>query len=132
MFKLTVLIMLSFIILYITNPTQEDFTNFYTQKISEEEKDESLSGKILLEGKKIFFKMNIERKDRYVFSIYTVESSGEKEVYIGVFKNFILKDKVKNAEGGAIKTYNSIVKKTGSLLEKGSEKVGQLVKNPSD
>jgi hypothetical protein len=124
--------MLSFIILYITNPTQDDFTNFYDQKISKEQKDATISSKILLEGKKMYLMMNVDRKDRYIYSVYTIELSGEKEVYIGIVKNFILKDKVKKAESGAINTYKNIVKKTGNLLEKGSNKVEELVKRPSE
>lgn len=52
MFKLTVLSMLSFIVLFLTNPTQEEFLNFYNQKINESKKEETLTKKIFLESKK--------------------------------------------------------------------------------
>ena len=131
MFKLTVLVMLSFIILYITNPTQDEFLNFYNKKINESKKEETLSKKILLESKKIFAQLKVEKKDRYIYSIYTVEFSGEKEVYIGVLKQFMLKEKVKVAEEGAIRTYNKIIHTAGTILEEGSYKVEELVKATS-
>ncbi|WP_319202130.1 hypothetical protein [uncultured Ilyobacter sp.] len=131
MFKFTVLAMLSFIVFYLTNPTQEEFLDFYSQKINESKKEETLSKKLLLESKKIFAQLKVDRKDRYVYSMYTVDFAGEREVYIGVFKKFILKEKVKSAEGGAIKTYNKIVQTAGTFLEKGSNKVEELVENSS-
>ncbi|WP_319370750.1 hypothetical protein [uncultured Ilyobacter sp.] len=131
MFKLIVLVMLSFIVLYITNPTQEEFLNFYNKKINESKKEETLSKKIILESKKIFAQMKVERKDRYVYSIYTVDFAGEKEVYIGIFKKFILKEKVKSAEDGAIRTYNKIIHTAGTILEKGSYKVEELMESAS-
>ncbi|WP_320046544.1 hypothetical protein [uncultured Ilyobacter sp.] len=131
MFKLIVLAMLSFIVLYITNPTQEEFLNFYNQKINESKKEETLSKRVLLESKKIFAQLKVERKDRYIYSVYTVDFAGEREVYIGVFKTFILKEKVKSAEYGAIKTYNKIIHTAGTILEKGSYKVEELVENTS-
>jgi|GEM_PF-723803 len=131
MFKLTVLSMLSFIVLFLTNPTQEEFLNFYNQKINESKKEETLTKKIFLESKKIFAQIKVERKDRYVYSVYTVDFSGEREVYIGVFKKFFLKEKVESAEDGAIKTYNKIIHTAGTILENGSYKVEEIVENAS-
>lgn len=131
MFKLTVLAMLSFIVLYITNPTKDEFLNFYSQKINESKKEETLSKKIFLESKKIFAQLKVERKDRYIYSVYTVDFSGDKEVYIGVIKHFILQEKVKSAEDGAIKAYNKLIHTAGTILEKRSSKLGNLAETSS-
>ncbi len=84
MFKNLVIVMLSFIILYLTNPTQDKFIDYYTQRVEESREEVDWKDRVVIEGKKLNVMMNVKREDKVIFSIYTVNFMGEEERYLGI------------------------------------------------
>ena len=84
MFKNLVILMLSFIILYLTNPNEEKFIDYYSQRMEETSENNDWRGKIVIGGKKLNAMMNVKRADKVICSIYTVSFMGEEEKYRGI------------------------------------------------
>jgi len=84
MFKNLVILMLSFIILYLTNPGEEKFIDYYSQRIEETKGNGDWKDKIVTGSKKLNVMMNVKRDDKVVCSIYTVNFMGEEEKYLGI------------------------------------------------
>ncbi len=84
MFKNLVIVMLSFIILYLTNPTQDKFIDYYTQRVEESREEADWKDRVVIEGKKLNVMMNVKREDKVIFSIYTVNFMGDEERYLGI------------------------------------------------
>jgi len=88
-FKTLVIILLSFIALYITNPTEEKFNSYYSSQISKEEMGKNWFEQTALEGLKVQGKLTLKRKDLIVFSIYQIDRLDKKIGYIGILNFFI-------------------------------------------
>lgn len=88
-FKALVIILLSFIALYITNPPEERFESYYSNQISKEEVDKNWLETLTLEGFKMQGRLTLKRKNLYVFSIYQVDRLDKKIGYLGFFNIFI-------------------------------------------
>jgi len=89
MFKNLVILMLSFIILYLTNPTEDKFVDYYSQKVEEMKTDGDWKDKIVLGGKQLNVRMNVKKEDKVIYTIYTVNFMGEEEKYLGIATKFI-------------------------------------------
>lgn len=88
-FKTVVIILLSFIALYITNPAEERFESYYSNQISKEEMDKNWLETLTLEGFKMQGKLTLKRKNLGVFSIYQIDRLDKKIGYLGFFNIFI-------------------------------------------
>ena len=86
---LMLFLMLSLVTLYITNPTEEQFRNYYSQQIDQEKTNTNWLEKIALEGLKLQGNSTIVRLDRHIFSLYKVNQLDEEIYYIGIFDHFI-------------------------------------------
>lgn len=83
-------------IMFLSNPTKEDYTNFVKEQLDEKVNENNSSGKLsniignVLSGagSKIATSMT-ERKEYYVASLYTLETNKKTYRYLGLFNNFI-------------------------------------------
>ncbi len=83
-------------VMYLTNPTKKDYTNFVKEKLADKVNENNTSGKLdnvigsLLSGAgaKIAASMT-ERKDYYLGSIYILKTDDKTYRYLGVFSSFI-------------------------------------------
>ncbi|GLI56406.1 hypothetical protein PM10SUCC1_19200 [Propionigenium maris DSM 9537] len=88
-FKTIVILLLGFMVLYVTNPKEESFEAYYSRQITEEEMDKNWLEKMALEGIELQGKMTIKRKDMNIFSIYQIDRLDKKVGYLGVLNLFI-------------------------------------------
>lgn len=88
MFKNLVILLLGFIVLYLTNPTEEKFVKYYEERIEKMQKKEGWKEDVLTAAKKVNLRMNVKRGDKIIYSIYTVNFFGEEEKYLGIATRF--------------------------------------------
>ncbi|MFW6029987.1 MAG: hypothetical protein ACOCRO_06995 [Halanaerobiales bacterium] len=82
--NLLIIILLLAILMIITNPDQEDFINW---AIEQEETDTALERKLGDVIKRPLLTLATSREDYILFSIFTIQETGEKTVYLGIFQN---------------------------------------------
>lgn len=97
--KTLIIIFLLGTLMYVTNPTKDEFEVYYSSKIEkiieiEQEKSSGffskISSSIKNRAKKVSALNTIERKDYFLFSLYNANILGTKVNYIGVFKKFFV------------------------------------------
>jgi len=94
-FKSLIILMQTFIILFLTNPEEEKFINYYEKKIEkvQGESQGDWKDELVLTGKKLNLKMNVKRDNKVIYSIYSINFLGEQERYLGVATLFFSIDK---------------------------------------
>lgn len=95
MFKSLIIIMQTFIILFLTNPGEEKFISYYEKKIEKVQGESKGDWKedLVLTGKKLNVKMNVKRENKVIYSIYSINFLGEEERYLGIATLFFSIDK---------------------------------------
>jgi len=88
-FKTIVILLLSFIVLHLTNPSKEKFKSYFSNEISKAEVNQDLVNKLALEGIKLQSNLTLEQKNLEICSIYQVNYLDKKEGYLGIFNLFI-------------------------------------------
>jgi len=87
-----IILILVIALLFVTNPSEQQFTSFLKDKIREQaEGDETLAGDLqrLLSGPAASLAvMGTVRTDYYLWSTYKLELPGEESLYLGVLDHF--------------------------------------------
>jgi len=94
--KSLIILVLVAALLYVTNPSKEDFSDWTKARMEERMEEsakengiqEALSGTLSEIGSAVGA-MFTEEKNYYLFSIYTVDLGKKEYSYLGVFKVFI-------------------------------------------
>ncbi|MDF1559811.1 MAG: hypothetical protein P1P83_06345 [Bacteroidales bacterium] len=88
-----IILILSLALLFVTNPSEQQFTSFLKDKIQKQaEGDETLTGNLtrLLAGPAASLAgMGAVRKDYYLFSTFQLELPGEESLYLGALDHFV-------------------------------------------
>jgi len=87
-----VILVLTLALLFATNPSEQQFTSFLKEKISEQaEGDETMVGDLtrILSGPAASLAgMGTVRKNYYLCSTYEMEIPGEEHLYLGILDHF--------------------------------------------
>lgn len=87
-----IILILSLALLFVTNPSEQQFTSFLKEKIQKQaEGDETLTGDLtrMFSGPVASLAgMGAVRKDYYLFSTFQLELPGEETLYLGALDHF--------------------------------------------
>jgi len=87
-----IILILVIALLFVTNPSEQQFTSFLKDKIREQaDGDETLTGDLtrILSGPVASLAgMGAVRKDYYLFSTFQLELPGEESLYLGALDHF--------------------------------------------
>lgn len=104
MFKNLVILILTAVVLYLTNPSDADFKEYYSTKIEQMQEDAGWMDKVVLETKGLNAKLSVESENKVFFTIYTVNFMGSEERYLGIGTRFFdmknLKEKSEKVKDG--------------------------------
>lgn len=95
MFKNLIILILTSILLHMTNPSESEFKKYYGEKIEELQEKAGLIDKVILGTKELNAKLNVKSEDKFFYSIYTVSYMGQEEEYIGIGTRFVNVEKAK-------------------------------------
>ena len=95
MFKNLLILVLAGTVLYLTNPNENEFIEFYSEKIEAMKEDAGWADKVVLETKELNVKMNVKSENKVIYSLYTINFMGKEEEYIGIGTKFITAEKVR-------------------------------------
>jgi hypothetical protein len=88
-----VIFILTLVLLYATNPSEQQFTSFLKENIREQAKgDETIAGDLtrILSGPAASLAgMGTVRKNYYLCSTYEMELPGEEHLYLGILDHFL-------------------------------------------
>jgi len=87
-----IIIILLFALLFATNPSEGQFTNYLKDRIKEQiEDDETLSGslqRMIVGSAASIVSAGAERKDYFLFSTYKIRVLDDESLFLGILDHF--------------------------------------------
>lgn len=117
MFKNLIILILTSILLHMTNPSDSEFKKYYGEKIEKMQEKVGLIDKVILGTKELNAKLNVKGEDKFFYSIYTVNYMGQEEEYIGIGTKFVnaekAREQAKGVKEGMLVILDNLKKKLG-------------------